>query len=562
MGFRAILMLAGIVSALFSGEAAAAGAEARLTAAEKRWIAENPIIRSAPDPNYHPIEALNARGHLQGISTGYIDLLEKKTGLRFKILTPKNWDHALRMVRNREADALSATTATEARMEYLLFTQAHLTLPGVLMVRNSGTPYPDLASLKGKSLGVVSGYVWEEWIARDYPSIKLKPVSNMEAGLLLTSFGELDAMVGNLATATHTLRRLGITNLRVSGETEYAALLAFASRNDWPLLNTVLQKGLSAITEAEHAAILNEHIAFGVEKGLNRRTILLIGISTLGVILMAAATAWLWNKSLRQMVDQQSAELRKSGERYRAIVQDQSELIFRSLPESHVITFVNDAYCVHHGKEQEEMIGRSFLEFVPVGGHGVVKDHLAELSKETPSARAESRWVGPEGEVRWFNWSSRAIFDDAGELTEIQSVGRDVTQQRLDQEALRVAKEEAEVASRAKSEFLANFSHELRTPLNAIIGFSEMISGELLGRINDRRYRDYAANILSSGNHLLGLISDILDVAKIETGQEDFEPTKVDLFEVVDIALVMTRERAKGGAWNLSATCRLVSPCR
>ena len=304
MSIRAFFASSTVLAAFLATTSPSFSAVADLTAAEKQWISDNPVIRLAPDPGHMPIEYVDAKGRLRGISAGFLDVLEKKTGLRFEIVRPKNWADAMRMVRDREADAMSAAIATEDRMKFMSFAAAHLTLPGVIMVRDNGVSYPNLASLKGKTLGVVSGYIWEDWIRRDYPSIKLKPVSSMQAGLLLTSFGELDAMMGNLATATHTVRRLGITNLSVSGETEYTALLSFAGRNDWPMLNTILQKGLSAITPAEHRLILSKYITLSVKEGLNRRAILLILMATLGVVMMAAAAAWLWNKSLRQMVHQ------------------------------------------------------------------------------------------------------------------------------------------------------------------------------------------------------------------------------------------------------------------
>ncbi len=93
-------------------------------------------------------------------------------------------------------------------------------------------------------------------------------------------------------------------------------------------------------------------------------------------------------------------------------------------------------------------------------------------------------------------------------------------------EALRLAKEEAEAASRGKSGFLATMSHELRTPLNAIIGFSEMMMREVLGGLGNDQYRAYAADIFESGNHLLKIINDILDLSKAEAG-------KLELFEEV-----------------------------
>jgi two-component system cell cycle sensor histidine kinase PleC len=104
----------------------------------------------------------------------------------------------------------------------------------------------------------------------------------------------------------------------------------------------------------------------------------------------------------------------------------------------------------------------------------------------------------------------------------------------------------AEGANTAKSEFLANMSHELRTPLNAINGFSEIMVGEMFGPLGDRRYKEYAGDILSSGQHLLALINDILDMSKIEAGKMNlsFEPLNIE--DVVEDAVRLVRNRAEG----------------
>ncbi|HEY1631602.1 MAG TPA: ATP-binding protein [Rhizomicrobium sp.] len=104
---------------------------------------------------------------------------------------------------------------------------------------------------------------------------------------------------------------------------------------------------------------------------------------------------------------------------------------------------------------------------------------------------------------------------------------------------------EAESANASKTTFLANMSHELRTPLNAILGFSEIIAQETLGPIGTARYREYATDINSSGTHLLSLINDILDVAKIESGKMDIEPRLVDPKTVIERALTVLAARAK-----------------
>ncbi|QDO97192.1 hypothetical protein FNB15_07885 [Ferrovibrio terrae] len=117
----------------------------------------------------------------------------------------------------------------------------------------------------------------------------------------------------------------------------------------------------------------------------------------------------------------------------------------------------------------------------------------------------------------------------------------------LTEEALRVAEGErrkAESASHSKSEFLANMSHELRTPLNAIIGFSDIMRGQLIGPLSDR-YKAYAEDICSSGQHLLGVINDILDLAKIEAGRQDLHTEYCDVQEVLNESLRLTACRAE-----------------
>ena len=147
--------------------------------------------------------------------------------------------------------------------------------------------------------------------------------------------------------------------------------------------------------------------------------------------------------------------------------------------------------------------------------------------------------------------------DEFGQFARTINLFRDATleRERLKSELLQnlSAKEAAEAASRVKSEFLANMSHELRTPLNAIIGFSDTMRSRLFGPMH-ARYEEYAGLINESGQHLLNLITDILDLSKIEAGKLVLDPRPVDLGESVASCLEMMRRRAEETGITLTAS--------
>ncbi len=120
------------------------------------------------------------------------------------------------------------------------------------------------------------------------------------------------------------------------------------------------------------------------------------------------------------------------------------------------------------------------------------------------------------------------------------------------EEMLRAAKEKAELASRAKTEFLATMSHELRTPLNAIIGFSEVLLSEALGPLGHDRYKEYVSDIRSSGTHFLALVDEILDISRIECGRIELEESAIDLAELIDFCLAPFEETIAAKGLDLS----------
>jgi len=214
-------------------------------------------------------------------------------------------------------------------------------------------------------------------------------------------------------------------------------------------------------------------------------------------------------------------------------------------------TFVNPAAARMVGWQAQDMLGKpqhELLHHTRAGGApypredcpicGGLKDGRArEVSDEVFWRR--------DGTSFPVAYVSSPIYDERGRLTGAVVVFRDVTQQLWAERALREAKEQAEVASRSKTEFLANMSHELRTPLNAINGFSEVMCKKVFGPLGDAHYEEYVKDIHDSGQHLLALINDILDISKVEAGKLELceEPVAID--GVVEAAVRIMRERAE-----------------
>jgi diguanylate cyclase (GGDEF)-like protein/PAS domain S-box-containing protein len=150
---------------------------------------------------------------------------------------------------------------------------------------------------------------------------------------------------------------------------------------------------------------------------------------------LATVREALEKQRLIQEKRQAEEALRESEARYRAIVEDQTELICRFLPDG-TLTFVNEACCRYFGKKREELIGSSFMPLILDEDQEFVKKQFASLSLENPVVIYEHRVILPNGQIRWQQWTDRAIFDQQGRLIEFQSVGQDITEQVQAEEQL------------------------------------------------------------------------------------------------------------------------------
>jgi PAS domain S-box-containing protein len=232
-------------------------------------------------------------------------------------------------------------------------------------------------------------------------------------------------------------------------------------------------------------------------------------------------------------------ELQEAEGRARSLFESQSDLIVMR-GAGGAITFANDAYCAMADRPREALIGSRFAFEVIEQGDSALEDNGTRVHDQ----RIKSP-LGP----RWIAWREGLIRADAGQPSELQCVGRDVTDRTETERALADARDQADAANRAKSRFLAMASHEIRTPLNGILG----MSGLLLDTSLTPEQSTYVKAIKTSGDALSLLIEELLDYSKIEAGKIDLEQRPFTLVALIEDITELLAPRAEAKTLEIAA---------
>ena len=241
------------------------------------------------------------------------------------------------------------------------------------------------------------------------------------------------------------------------------------------------------------------------------------------------------NENLEQIVDVRTQEIAENERRFRLVL-DNALIAIVTIDEKGIIQSANHIAEDTFGYGQEELLGQNVKMLMP---EPFRSGHDAYL--ENYNRGGEPKIIGSGREVEGRR-KDGSIFPMALGVSELILGGhklftgiiRDLTYEKNIEDGLYIAKEEADAASKAKSEFLASMSHELRTPLNAILGFSSTMKEGIFGPVGNEKYLEYAGDIFQSGTHLLDLINDVLDVSAIEAGKLSLHESDIDIPPLID----------------------------
>ncbi|HTI81398.1 MAG TPA: ATP-binding protein [Acetobacteraceae bacterium] len=403
--------------------------------------------------------------------------------------------------------------------------------PIMLVVRRIGAP-------DGTLLGLVIGAINEKYLEDYYRKVSTQPGQSVTLlssdGVVITGNPEPSHWRGKRLPAGSGWYRQVLQGGGAYDAPDYlggnAAVVAVRPLSGLPL---VINTGTT-----EQAALAAWHQdSFDV------------AVARLGVGLVFTALFYAISRSFRQQASH-ARQLARVAERLRASerqVRDFAEISSDWFWEQDAelrFCWLSSSALMSAGGDHDYM-GTTRWELAGSDGtEPLWLQHRADLAQRKPFRDFRYLLRGLDDSVHYISASGVPVFDDAGAFIGYRGTARDVTTEVEAAEELRRSKEAAEAASRAKSEFLANMSHELRTPLNAIIGFSELMQKQRAGRMGDD-YAEWAADIMASGRHLLDVINEVLELARIEAGRYVLAQDRVDLGSSVRACVAMVRLQAE-----------------
>ena len=543
-------------------------AELELSEKEQQWLEAHPSVSFTGDPNWLPYEAFDKNGKYIGIVAEHLRLISESSSLKFKISSSKTWTESTEKAKKGTVDILSETDDSDLK-SHLNFTIPYISNQIVIVMHSRENYVESISNIKNKKIALIKDYGYASKIRRKYSDIKFATVDDIQEGLIAVSTGEIDALLCTLALCSYHIANLGLNNVKITGKTEFDTKLALGVQKNLPELLSILNKSIKTISREQQQKILDSWI----KNKFVEKTDYTLAYQIAVVAIILLVLFFLWNRRLSLEV-----ALRKSTEKELNKAQEILRLSNQRL-QSHrdhtpmgVIEWNPDFEILDWNQAAEDIFGFSKEEVL---GKHITANILPDVTREAVDViwddlinarggeRSTNENITKDGRTILCEWYNTSLLDQDGKVIGVASLVEDVTERRqseLELEEYRThlevlveertvdlakARDEAERANVAKSEFLSCMSHELRTPMNAILGFSQILDMSAKGL--NKTQKGHVKEIIDAGHHLLNLINELLDLAQIESGEPDIEIEKVSLSKLLKqcITLVSTQAESR-----------------
>ncbi|MBE9545211.1 MAG: transporter substrate-binding domain-containing protein, partial [Proteobacteria bacterium] len=415
-----------------------------------------------------------------------------------------------------------------------------------IIVRQNVRQNLTMENLKGMKVATVYRYAGHDYISNIYPDMNLDLVPDVQTGLRKVSFGMVDALVANIATASYNIEKDKITNLRMAGESGFIYRLAFAPcKGNWEL-NSIMEKGLALITPDEKQKIYGKWITLQRDSLLKSKKFWIsVGVG-FGAVLLFAVGILTWNRTLRQRVEDKTVALKRkviehqmaektiqeSENRYRQIMENTKNgvAVLRAVDDGQNFVFMelNKSGEQINKIKKEDVIGRSVLDIFPeLKAFGLFQ----VLQRVWATGRPEHHPVALYKDNRIAVWRGSFVYKlPSGEIVTVYS----------DETELKALQAESMRAAHLASigELAAGVAHEINNPINSVINLAQVLINECA---TESLESDVAGRIIKEGNRIAGIVGSLLAFARARKGLKN----PVNISEIMTETLALTEAQVQ-----------------
>ncbi|WP_223256841.1 MULTISPECIES: transporter substrate-binding domain-containing protein [Enterobacterales] len=507
------------------------GKKISFTSIEQKWLANNAVVKVSVNKFYAPFTVIDDQGHFFGVTADVLRLLQLRTGLRFQSVPAYSVDEMSEEVHQHDAMFMGAISESEERSKNLLFSRPYFSSPFVMVV--SAVRGTNVAIAAGNKIAIVKGNALKQTLRSSYPGVQIIEAPNANIAMQWVVEGKVEAAVNNLFSTTYMIDHYFKGQLVIVGQVgQKSAAIRFAVSRDQPELLSILNKGLESISPNNMAVILSKWQTRPDVKlntwDIYRTQFLLLAGGAAVVTFMS----FLWIFYLRR-----EATARKQAKKNLQAQLRFNETLLNSIPiplyvvDRHgEMVMSNHAWGAFFKINQRDKLNKG-IQHADNPLHEVWKWLTPLLGGDEHHNKSDTRTVRLfDGEDEHTIVHYAMTYSRSGAHIEgLICTWMDITEHETLAAALSEAREHAEQANRAKSTFLATMSHEIRTPVSAIIGLLE-----LAVKTSDSQDSDDPVRVAwSSAKTLMGIIGDILDMARIESGRLELSPEWVRTTELL-----------------------------
>ena len=389
-------------------------------------------IRLAPEGNYPPFSFIES-GAWHGLSADMIQLLQARLGTRFQVLPAQNLNAILANVQGGRAEVVTSLKETPERAQYLAFTQPYISVPTAIIVKSGFSPgrWPD--AFVGKRVAVGKGYGVQGFLEQKFPTITLTLVPDDLDGMQKLAFGEVDALIMDVASASFFIEREKFSNLQIFSAFDYSYDLSFGVRKDLPVLRDILSKTLASLPEQERQAVSDKWIHLHQDSLALILESLAPWMPWVGGVLAALLLAC----GLVFRSRQQRRQLEQTASKYSRSLIEASLDPLVTISTQGKITDVNQATEQVTGVGRTQLIGSDFADYFtdPVQAREGYQQVFANgFVTDYPLAIRHT-----SGRITDVLYNASVYRDDAGRVLGVFAAARDVTERKKAEESIQAA---------------------------------------------------------------------------------------------------------------------------